>query len=930
MKTREERLTRSLRVRTRGLALLAIAVAAQAGCGREFFREWANQDASEAVFEKSRDPRWRLDLFSIEPPAMARFSNPYDPDRPPAPPDDRATEALSPVPQLPDNRLLIPAEGTGYLDMLEVWRIQRANRPAGASTGGYGGAPVNAPPVMLPTAPPPPPPSASPFSPPPAAHLAPSGAGTNSGTNSGPLTPILVPDARPSTPLELLPPASPPSASPAAEPGRPQVQSRSRDAGVTLSAFQQTGLAMPVPNPAPQPNAPLPSGDIRPPAIGGDPRPGEPGADLSAPINPRPDLTPNQYRASEAMASELAGILVPGIVDFDEAEAAGLPKGTKAYTINMQQAFTLALINSRVYQTNLENIYAAALSVTLQRFTFTPQLYAGMSPSTPTSAGLPSPIPITSFVYQTRESGAPASALNIGTVAGVGKVFSSGARLVAGFANQIVFNFIGKNSFQPRVQSFLPLTLAQPFLRGGGRAVTLELLTQAERNLVYQIRSFAKFRQEFTVAILAGGQIQQFGSAVPLLGFSGGGNSDPTTGFLNVVEDIQLVENSRRNIDAFAKIVEVYKELINGESSGLTALQLDQVDSSLQGARLNYVGVRTQYRFDLDQFKQQMGLPPDTPLIPDRSVTRQFKVVFDEVDNWQRDPRRELKDLDNFPKQLPALEDLSIDGRSVQGVYAKGNNTEEQLEDLLLAAERLGLEHRLDLMNARAQLYDAWRQVKVSANALQGVFTLTLTNQFLTPPTTTNPFGFTDQAKQFSLVMNAELPLVRLAERNTFRTSLINYERARRTLQNLEDAIKLLIRQDVRLLHNQYLTYEIQKRNFVLNIRVKDQAFEQIIAPPAAGAAAQGAVQTNNVIGAQQGLLGVENNLISSWYQYEVARLSLYRDLGTLPFDEWEAFHELFPTESLDGATPYSAARHEGTPRVTATRPQPEPAAVAR
>ena len=53
------------------------------GCGREFYREWANQDVTEAVFEKSRDPRYRLDLFSVEPPALARFADPYDRDRPP-------------------------------------------------------------------------------------------------------------------------------------------------------------------------------------------------------------------------------------------------------------------------------------------------------------------------------------------------------------------------------------------------------------------------------------------------------------------------------------------------------------------------------------------------------------------------------------------------------------------------------------------------------------------------------------------------------------------------------------------------------------------------------------------------------------------------------------------------------------------------------
>src|SRR5215468_6153038 len=103
------------RPRLRTGLLVALALGGQCGCTREFYREWANQDVSEAIFEKSRDPRWRLETFSIEPPALSRFADPYDQDVPPAPPDDPPTEALSPVPQWPDNRLIIPAEGTGYL-----------------------------------------------------------------------------------------------------------------------------------------------------------------------------------------------------------------------------------------------------------------------------------------------------------------------------------------------------------------------------------------------------------------------------------------------------------------------------------------------------------------------------------------------------------------------------------------------------------------------------------------------------------------------------------------------------------------------------------------------------------------------------------------------------------------------------------------------
>lgn len=944
MKTRD----RSPRKVPRGLARMAtlalVALASQAGCGREFFREWANQDASEAVFEKSRDPRWRLDLFSVDPPALARYADPYDPDRPPAPPDDYASEATSPVPQWPDNRLMVPAEGTGYIDMLEAWS---RNRPAGEVKREPGGG-VDTSGAPRPSDAPPPPGSGatSPFSPappgagataptsssavPPAAGTAPAagpaaGAPANSGTPVPPMSPIPVPEAVPGAPA-----SSPPTPGGAAPAERPQARNsgKGRDPRVMLSAFQEAGLPLPAQPPGgpPDSNTPTtapPAGPLSTPPIGMDPNPIN--RDLSQPDRPRPDLSPDQYRSSEAVASELAGILVPGAVDFDEAEAAGLPRDSNPYVLTMEQVFTLALINSRAYQTNLENVYLNALAVTLQRFAFTPQFYAGMSPTTGVlGAGFPPPSLANQFLYQTAETGQQLSTLNLGAVAGFGKAFQTAGRVLAGFASQVIFNFTGQNPGQPTVRSFLPLTLVQPLLRGGGRAVALESLTQAERNLLYSVRSFAKFRQEFVTALLAGGNpVTNLGAAVQTPGFSGGGNTDPTVGYLNVLEDIQLVENNRRNIASFEQIVKVYSELIKGESSGLTKLQLDQVDQNLQNARTQLVTSRTNYRSDLDNFKIQMGLPPDTPMILDRRVTMRFKEVYNAVDDWQRNPRRNLEDLPKFAEQLPKLEDLVVDGRSVLGVYNTkniGSDNEAALEDLLLACERTALEHRLDMMNNRAALYDAWRAIKVQANALQGVLNVTLTNQFLTPPTTNNPFAFVEQAKSFSLVLNAELPLVRVAERNSFRSALIGYQRARRALQSQEDTVKVTIRNDVRNMQTSYLQYEIAKRNLVLLIRQKDQAFEQIIAPPqGTSASSQGAVQTNNLTQAQSSLLNTENQLITLWYNFQTQRLALYRDLGILPYDEWEAFHELFPDEPLSpGAN--SAARGAGATRAAAER----------
>ena len=894
---------------------LILAVASGAGCGREFFRNWADQDVSEAVFEKSRDPRWRLDTFSHEPPALSRFANPYDPDRPPAPPDDYAAEALSPMPQWPHHRLLTPAEGTGYLEMLEAWR----SRP---------GAPAAAPPPLVesPPAPPPPPPppegSRAPFSP---------SAAPEPGRNPGTATEGTAPktsgtDDDRNRYLVTLTPIPRKGADPRADLGghrnpadRPilgprrfsaQVQALRRDPAVRVAAFQATEL----PPPAPQPGD-----EAAPPAssTGLDPRPTN--RNLSRPVDVRPDQSPREYREAEAETSELASILVPGALTFDEAEAAGLPKDSRPYVVTPDQAITLALINSRPYQFRLENLYLASLAVTLQRFAFQPQFYAGLSPLTGVAnSGLPQPIYSNSFLYRTRAApGGQASILNLGEVAGVGKVFFNGVRLLTGFANQVVFNFTGRNVRQPSIQSALPLTLALPLLRGGGRAVTLEALTQAERNLLYEIRSFARFRQEFIPYVL-----------LDVQAIDNPGTSDPAVGYLNVLQQLQLVEIDRRNVAKFERVLEVYSELARGAGSDLTQLQVDQIDQSRQLARQTLINDTILYRNLLDQYKIQLGLPPDTPLVLDRGLTAKFRDVFDRIDKWSLRTNRRLEELPGFLRDLPQLVDIAIDGRTVKAIIDENNQESvEKLNEYVMAAERVALENRLDLMNARAQLYDAWRQLAVTSNALKGFFNISLTNQIFTPPTTTNPFGFFDQSKQFSLVLNTELPLVRVAERNNYLAAQINFNRQQRLLMLTEDSVKFAVRQEVRSLIQQAQTYEIQQRTFLVTLRLVDQTQEQLIAPPAGAGGAgsgQGAAQTINLVNFQQRIPQAQNTLVQTWVNYETLRLALYRDLGLMPYDEWTAYHELFPASSTrPPAAPIARPR-------PATATTPRPAQVSR
>ena len=337
----------------------------------------------------------------------------------------------------------------------------------------------------------------------------------------------------------------------------------------------------------------------------------------------------------------------------------------------------------------------------------------------------------------------------------------------------------------------------------------LEPLTNEERTLLYQVRAFAQFRQQYLVVTLTGGTVQNFGQGFQLCRASRpGATSTRSIGFIPAAFNVVQVEIDRRNVAFYANLVKLYQELIQGEASGLSQLQVDQVMSQLIGARQTLFNDKVTYRYQLDQFKQQLGMPPDTAVVMDQSwLGEPFYKVFNAVDGWQKRADRNLNELPGIIGKIPQLQDIDIDGRSVLGIYrnyraSRGSDfvpeDEDGLEDLLQAAVRVGLEYRMDLMNERAQLYDAWRQIRITANTLKGVLNVALTNNVYTGPYTTNPFAFLSQAKNFSLVLNAELPLVRMTERNAFRTALINYQRQRRNLMNAEDGLKIQLRHDLR------------------------------------------------------------------------------------------------------------------------------------
>src|SRR5262249_25310629 len=136
-------------------------------------------------------------------------------------------------------------------------------------------------------------------------------------------------------------------------------------------------------------------------------------------------------------------------------------------------------------------------------------------------------------------------------------------------------------------------------------------------------------------------------------------------------------------------------------------------------------------------------------------------------------------------------------------------------------------------MNVRAQVVDAWRQLAVFANALLGVFNIQYHMDSSTPAALAQPLAFSASRTRHELLLNTELPLVRMTAQNNYRASLINYQRSRRILMRAEDQVAFDTRSEVRQLRQQEENYRIQQRQVELGYLVVENSLDTFQAPPA-------------------------------------------------------------------------------------------------
>jgi len=209
-------------------------------------------------------------------------------------------------------------------------------------------------------------------------------------------------------------------------------------------------------------------------------------------------------------------------------------------------------------------------------------------------------------------------------------------------------------------------------------------------------------------------------------------------------------------------------------------------------------------------------------------------------------------------------------------------------------------ENRLDLMNQHAQLVDSWRKIKVAANALMGGFSVEYHIDSLTPPRQANPLAFSPQTTRHDLVFNWQLPIVRIVERNNYRSALIAYQQQRRAYMDALDQVAFAVRFQLRNLRIAAYNYQrVQRRNMELAYLLVDQALQEFNAPAVPVASGPELVSTpgprattpdpaaltNQLVTAQGALVATQNDLFTQWLGYLQNRINLYRDMGLMPLD---------------------------------------------
>jgi len=259
------------------------------------------------------------------------------------------------------------------------------------------------------------------------------------------------------------------------------------------------------------------------------------------------------------------------------------PTNGEMKVLSLADTLAIAIANSRTYQKEKENLFIKALNLTETHKDF------GLNWSASADAGST----ITTYKNGRTESFGD-NGVNAGFDVGVKKILATGARISLGFS-QNVLNYCT----DPDVSSAnnaLTFNIVQPLLNGFGPLVTREPLRQAEREMIYAVRSFKRFEQNFIISIA-----QQYYGVL---------NSRDQLN--NEYNNYMSAINNRNQTEEFAKAWRIAE------------FQAAQARQRELNAADRLAVAKASYQKALDDFRFTLGLPVDLNVCAD---TNELKVL---------------------------------------------------------------------------------------------------------------------------------------------------------------------------------------------------------------------------------------------------------------------------------------------------------------
>jgi outer membrane protein TolC len=301
-----------------------------------------------------------------------------------------------------------------------------------------------------------------------------------------------------------------------------------------------------------------------------------------------------------------------------------------SHTINLVQAVAMATAHNRDYQSQKEALYLKALDLTLVRHDFVTQWFGTFD--------------------STYTKNSEDETLEHKGELGFNQLLADGAQISA----SITYDWLRYLTGDPRasIGSVLSGTVTQPLLRGSGRQIVQEKLTQAERETLYQIRTFNRYRKTFVVSII--------------------------TAYYRVLQQRDTVTNAESNY----KRVEESKQWLAmlAEAGQKPPFEVDQAEQRVLAARDSLVSAQQDYKELLDEFKIMLALPTDANIELNQD---------------------ELKALEQIGVSLPDYTlDAAIETALVQrlDLATSMDQIDDALRKVMVAADGLGTE--LDLVGS--------------------------------------------------------------------------------------------------------------------------------------------------------------------------------------------------------------------------------------